>query len=267
MESSDDDWRMNHNRYAVITDIEIDHSRGCANPNTFFFECPSCGRPVKIRMGCGKRFDYFCAACAKHWRNKLFKRYFKAVCTFKNPKFLTLTLKKTSDCMRMTARLKKLWEMKRYLFKRLKLQGYKVERWVGVIEPPNHIHLVIDSGYIPQCEISGIWNEVTGDSYIVDIREVNIQGDLRKVAAYLTKYISKASKWEGINLDLLEGFHLCGSWGLPPKREGNPICVCGTYRKLHRLSYEDYIATLWIPNEMKPDALADRFGVWFHEET
>jgi len=252
-------------RFYIVTDVEIDHSRGCANPNTFFFQCRVCNRPIKIRMGCGKRFDYFCPSCAKQWRNKTFKRYFKAVSFFKKPKFLTLTLKKTPSATRSTDRLKKLWEMKKYLFKRLKERGYPVTKWVGVIEPPNHIHMIVDCGYIPRDEISELWEEITGDSYIVDIRQINVQGDIRKVAAYITKYISKASSWEGINLDLLEGFHLCGSWGLPPKSLGKPVCPCGTLHKLMRLSREDYVAECWIPNECSADYLREHYGLYISE--
>jgi len=173
-----------------ITDVEADFSGGCTDPQTFFFQCSHCSRPVKIKLGCGKRFEYFCRPCAKRWRGRTFKRYYRTVVTFKNPRFLTLTLRKSVDGNKMQNRLMSLWKMKKYLFKRLARAGYKIVHWVATIEPPNHIHLIIDSNYIPQYEISEVWEEVTGDSYIVDIRRIS-RNDLTQIAAYIVKYLAR----------------------------------------------------------------------------
>jgi hypothetical protein len=102
--------------------------------------------------------------------------------------------------------------------------------------------MVMDSAFIPQWEISEIWHKKTGDSYIVDIRKVNVQRDPRNAIRYLTKYLGKASAWTGINLDLLEGFHLIGSHGCPPFTTG-AVCDCRV-KDLHRLMLEDYYAIL-----------------------
>jgi hypothetical protein len=170
----------------------------------------------------------------------------------KHPKFLTLTLLKDSGSV--AERLKHLWEMRRRLFFYLsrephydyfgnKVIGYKVASWCGVIEPPNHIHIIIDCEYIPESVISKIWYTITGDSFIVDIRSINVTGDPRAVFGYISKYMSKAANWEGVNLSILKGFHLIASYGL--KLGGKiirAICVCGSLRPLHRIDKIDFDA-------------------------
>lgn len=51
-----------------------------------------------------------------------------------------------------------------------------------------HLHLIIDSKYLPQKELSRLWLKCTGDSYIVDIREVTSTEEATK---YVTKYVTK----------------------------------------------------------------------------
>lgn len=161
----------------------------------------------------------------------------------KTPKFLTLTLLKTGG--RMTERLKSLWGYRRQLFEYLRRAGYRVDSWCAVIEPPNHVHIIVDSDYIPEFEISRLWHQITGDSFIVDIRAINAREDPRQVFAYVTKYMTKAGGWSGMNLDLLEGFHLCGSHGLVlAVKDRKAICICGSRRPLIRLSDLDYRAMI-----------------------
>jgi len=217
---------------------DVDLAEGCNSPRLIYFECKECKRLVKVSIGCGKRFESFCPSCAARWRRRTFAKYYKGVLSMKTPKFLTLTLKKTGG--RIEKRLLELWSMKKYLFKQLKRRGYSIPSWCGVIEPPNHIHLVVDCQYIPQRVISELWMEITGDSFIIDIRKVNAN-DLRQVAAYITKYLTKASNWEGVNLDLLKGFHLIGSWRLPPRAPPQAICICGV-RNLQKLPEDGYYA-------------------------
>jgi len=220
----------------VIYNVESDYSDGCDHPRDVFFECGVCGRLHKVTVGCGKRFEYFCPTCSKRWRSKTFVKYFKAVNCMHDPKFLTLTLKKQQG--RMTERLLELWGMKKKLFKYLSRLGYKIPSWVGVIEPPNHVHLIIDSRYIPYDIIRDLWRSVTKDSYIIDIRQVS-KNDPKAIAGYITKYLSKAANWTGINLDLLAGFHLIGSWHLPPAPPRSPMCPCGV-SCLHSIPEEGY---------------------------
>jgi len=181
----------------------------------------------------------------------------------KHPKLMTLTLKKVVG--NVEDRLLGLWELRKAAFKEIRRRGYLLNSWVAVIEPPNHIHLVIDSEFIPQRELSQIWRTVTGDSFIVDIRKVNMGRNPKPVASYLTKYLSKASKWDGINLDRLEGFHLIGSMGLPPRTPPRPVCVCGI-RHLLKLGDYDYIAESDLLENLEPMKEEMKFGIWSKDE-
>lgn len=51
-----------------------------------------------------------------------------------------------------------------------------------------HFHVLAQGRYIPHAVLKQTWHNITGDSYVVDIRLAN---DRRKVAKYLTKYASK----------------------------------------------------------------------------
>lgn len=185
-------------------------------------------------------------------------RYYKGVVKMKNPKFLTLTLQKNVG--NLQSRLMNLWEMRKTLFyyltrgvpygKNGKKKKYVIRSWCGIIEPPNHVHIVVDCEFIPSDLISKVWHTVTGDSYIVDIREVD-RSDLRKVAGYITKYMTKAGQWAGMNLDLLEGFHLIASWGLANDKVRKPVCVCGTLKPLHKLDILDYLSMFHYPGGKK----------------
>jgi hypothetical protein len=51
-----------------------------------------------------------------------------------------------------------------------------------------HLHILADGVFWSQKELSDLWGEVTGDSYICDIRLV---GSRRAAAAYIAKYVAK----------------------------------------------------------------------------
>jgi len=187
----------------------VDVAGLCDNTREFFAYCKYCGKPYRLVVGCNKRFEAFCEYCAARWKRRTIVRYTKAIQNMDTPKLLTLTLRKISG--RFEERLKRLWPMRRRLFFYLKRRGYPIKSWVGVIEPPNHIHLVIDSRYIPQYEIVELWSRVTGDSFVVDIRRIR---DKDQMAKYIAKYIGKLTKWSGMNLDAFKGFHIIGSWNI-----------------------------------------------------
>jgi hypothetical protein len=114
----------------------------------------------------------------------------------------------------MVDRLLALWELRKYLFKTLIRKGYKIRSWCAILEPPNHVHMVVDCDYVPKFLLSDLWHRTTGDSFIVDIQAVNVEDDPRKAFGYLTKYLGKISKWEGFDLEDLKGTHLINSSGL-----------------------------------------------------
>ncbi len=58
-----------------------------------------------------------------------------------------------------------------------------------------HAHIIVYGPYYPQSYISRKWREITGDSYIVDIRAIR---DHKVVANYLVKYIAKSPKFDNL---------------------------------------------------------------------
>jgi hypothetical protein len=83
-----------------------------------------------------------------------------------------------------------------------------------------HLHIVVDSHWINQAELSAEWHRITGDSYIVDIQKLD---DAHAAAFYVAKYISKgtnAAVWNNDTAALewmkaTKGVRTCltfGSW-------------------------------------------------------
>jgi hypothetical protein len=89
-----------------------------------------------------------------------------------------------------------------------------------------HLHLLVEGAYIPQDVLSKLWIEITGDSYIVDVRDA-CPDDAQEVTRYLTKYITKPAGVDVVNspdrfdqyMVAIAGsraFEFLGSWrGLP----------------------------------------------------
>jgi len=220
---------------------EYDFSDGCQNSYSFELECHECGTKIDLTVGCGKRFPQQCPICSKKWKRKTFKKYYRAITQFKDPKFLTLTLRYDKTKIEFVAKDRDIWSMRKELFRVLREQYHKpIKGWVATVEYPNHIHLVIDSPYIDQDLISRTWQTITGDSFKVDIRQVK-KYEFRKMASYLTKYISKATCWDDVDLDQLKGFHIKGQWGLNPGVPPPNLCHYGQVHKVeHETSYSSH---------------------------
>ena len=139
---------------------------------------------------------------------------------------LTLTLKydkKTS----LSDRIVMLWQFRKQLYRELRngfkvrdkrgvwhyeRRPFKIRNWVACIEVPNHMHIIFDAEFIPQSVIADIWEKITKDSFIVDIREVvGCDDNVKKAVAYITKYVTKITFMDDVHLDALKGFHLVNS--------------------------------------------------------
>jgi hypothetical protein len=51
-----------------------------------------------------------------------------------------------------------------------------------------HLHIIVAGNFIDKRELARAWHEVTGDSFIVDIRTIT---DAKKQASYVAKYSTK----------------------------------------------------------------------------
>lgn len=193
----------------------LDVSEGCRNAHSFYFKEKETGRPLELITGCHCRIDVMCPECARKWRLLTRKRYISMVRRFQEPRFMTLTLRK--DYQGHCENVKQLWKFRKDLFRQLRDRGYTIRGYVATVELPNHMHLIVDCDYIPQKEISEIWLDITGDSYIVDIRARDRYGkplkdNLKLAAAYITKYVTKLTHIPYATGLVLKGFHLIGSF-------------------------------------------------------
>jgi len=155
----------------------------------FWFRCNRCGNAVKGFITCKKRT---CLVCARTRSFQFIEIYLPIILCFQWPSFLTLTLRVKPDkdvkieVDRIIAsfrklRKRKVWDVKRGIFS---IEIVKKRDWGWFV----HLHALVDSKWIDQAALSDVWRNITGDSYVVDIRRVgNPKLGLREVLKYQTK--------------------------------------------------------------------------------
>lgn len=148
----------------------------------------------KLRLRLNRCRDRFCEPCAREKRQTVVNNLGNRAPT-QNLRLLTLTLRSSdADLREQVKRLYKSFRTLRAgkLFKKRIRGGVffaeitynaDTERW----HP--HLHVVFEGDFIPHAELSKAWQEITGDSFIVDIRRLR---DSRAAAGYVAKYASKA---------------------------------------------------------------------------
>jgi hypothetical protein len=119
-----------------------------------------------------------------------------------------------------------------------------------------HLHLLVEGFFIPQQKLSQDWYAVTGDSYIVDIRDAySGLGGLK----YILKYLSKAPEVSNCEDDYNEAFagmrlvSAFGTWyklarQLVKKFLLCPACGCSDwFSEFDLLHYRKYAYSLASP--------------------
>lgn len=198
--------------------------------------CGGCGEALDVPAYCGNRFCSVCSTSrAERVRNRL--QSLVAAAPLRpgySLKMITLTLPNSVAPRAGVARLLRSF---RKLRSRSAWRG-RVSGGAFVVEVsgrPNawhcHIHALVHAKYIPVRMLSRLWNSVS-PGYIVDIRQVSV----RSSVPYLTKYLSKASVPEWLQIEVsnaLKGsrlFQPFGDWFrlLPPvKKRPLPCNSCG----------------------------------------
>ena len=56
-----------------------------------------------------------------------------------------------------------------------------------------HLHVIDEGGFIHQRDLADLWHKATGDSFIIDIRQL---ADPKEAAFYVTKYVTKGVNQE-----------------------------------------------------------------------
>lgn len=235
----------------------LDLTHGCTRDGGFVTVQHSCGKTKTLHLPCNSRFACECPECSKRWARKNRKKFESLLLRMRSPKFLTLTLwydKTTGHC----PTLLEIHQMMNALLHRLRYRGYFIGSWFAVVEFPNHLHIVMDSDYIPRDNIVRQWKDITDGSFVVDIRPINTaRAGVRPTVKYVTKYITKACGLtpspEPTQLRLddddvivikrnftsseLKGFHIVKSWGNEAIARQPMTCDCGDDSPWHKTAF------------------------------
>jgi hypothetical protein len=144
--------------------------------------CASCGHPHRVALGCK---DRTCPEC----RLKFFGYHFEVLVAlvkgWRAVYFLTLTLKNIPDEAFGRHDVKRL----RACFGKLRRRFPQIADGFYAVQTTSkgrgwhlHLHTLFDGRYVPKAELSKAWLEITGDSFMVDIRKVE---DPKKAVRYL----------------------------------------------------------------------------------
>jgi hypothetical protein len=123
------------------------------------------------------------------------RTYLPVVLGFKCALLVTCTLKKVSACD-VRAEKNRIMICFRKLRRRKVWNAEKGVFSVEIIKKKGswyiHLHALVDSEWMSRKALSETWKEITGDSFIVDVRK--IKGDLRSGLREVLKYQTKM--WE-----------------------------------------------------------------------
>lgn len=167
-----------------------------------FMHCGACARTQwsategRRRIAASYCHDRNCEPCMRAKANKLAKNLETRL--HERPagkyRFVTLTLRHSDDPLDKS--LKHLVKS----FRRLRASKWWKERAHGgavTIEVKlsetgwhPHLHIVLDSEWMNQDELSDAWNKATGGSFIVDVRALK---DAHDAAFYVAKYVTKGT--------------------------------------------------------------------------
>ncbi len=189
-------WQANRDRIRAglersgVAQARLDHWDGCG-ADAWVLRDPE--NPERLRIASTTCKDRFCVPCADTRSAKIGRRIRDKIAC-RQISFLTLTLAdpeidltflidKILRCFR-TFRQWPRWKAAvagGVSFLEIKWNP-QLERW----HP--HLHAIIEADYLDQAAISARWHEITGTSFIVDIRRPPRKED---VIRYVTKYGSK----------------------------------------------------------------------------
>ena len=159
--------------------------------------CGNCGYTFSYPIPCG---DLTCEERNKRRKRDIIERLTPIIETWIDPHFLTLTVKSRRLSREEIRTLRRNLGKLRHRSVWLSVFGgfYNIE--VGTLDENGicnmHIHVLYDGIDMEQSYLSWVWYQITGDSFIVDIRRCwSVQGALH----YLSKHFCKIGNFEGEN--------------------------------------------------------------------
>jgi len=153
--------------------------------------------PETYRIACQCCHDRFCTPCQKMRARVLLANLDDALrdaLRRRRVRFVTLTLKHNgATLVDQLTRLYACWRKlrSRKVWKDTQSGGaafceVTLSSRSGDWHP--HLHVITEGSYIPKVKLQQTWLEITGDSFVVDIRAAS---DPHDVATYVTKYVTK----------------------------------------------------------------------------
>ena len=217
------EWKSARAAYALLEDTgdlsKLDAFSYCRKV-AWFVRHDDTGQVRVASKQCHLRW---CPTCAKARQNYIAHQVKEWLSTEKYAKFITLTLRSSDDSI--TDQINRIYDC----FKRVRKSttwkehiksgcwffqitlNLETEQW----HP--HIHIIAEGKFFSMRKLSRLWEAVTGDSPIVDIRAVK---DKEQAAQYAARYSSKPANLskipvaEGAELILaMHGRRICGCWG------------------------------------------------------
>ena len=173
-----------------------------------------------VSSSCKLRWCPLCANAKKYHLAEQVSEWLESV---DKPKFLTLTLKHSTNCLsdqidqlyKSFRKLRLFKEYKKLIHGGVWFFQIKKSKHDDLWHP--HLHCVIDAKYIDHTKLWKTWLTITHTSKVVDIRSVK---DEAQVAEYVARYAARPSDLAelqlGDQLELVTSLHgrrLCGTWG------------------------------------------------------
>ena len=217
----DMDWNrlIYHTIDAIERSTRTDRYDSCRD-YAFFVRHKISGEVRVQASACKLRW---CPLCIRTKRFFLTRNVAAWTSKLKKPKLLTFTLKhkdvdlkeRIIDLYRFFRNVRRTKWFKKNVRGGLWFFQVTKSKTDGLWHP--HIHCLVDSNFLPKEKLSELWELVTGDSRIVDIRAVK---DVQKTADYVARYIAAPCRLSDFSVDdaieivqTLNGRRICGTWG------------------------------------------------------
>lgn len=188
----------------------------------------------ELRLVCNRCHDRLCETCQRERQAAVVEGVLlKCHDAEKRLRFVTLTLKHVAAPLALQLdRLISCFKLLRShpAVSRAMLGGVwfvevKLDKAGNLWHP--HLHVIVEGDFVQQKVLAKSWYEVTGDSYIVDIRQIDSVAErARYVAKYATKPLHSAVSLQQVKLEefvvAIKGrrlYQCFGSWVGAVKRE------------------------------------------------
>lgn len=149
--------------------------------------------PTRFKLSPRLCRDRFCLICGRR-RAAVIQANLVPLTKGRPTRFITLTI--AQDQASLAQRIDRLMSGFRRL-RRLAIWRERITAAAAFLEVKwsekargwhPHLHVVALGRFVPQGQLSAAWRDVTGDSFVVDIR---LAQDRTELAKYLTKYVTK----------------------------------------------------------------------------